>query len=233
MTDGQRAETSRSEPSLAQQARTALAQARVGSLIGRSTPSAARSVTLVRVTDQLDGQPVVELEPESAMVRLLAGRPVVTVAVRGPGPYRALHLTGTAEARPPLDDRLRAYRVTLLSTRLVSTSSVSVPVCDFKAAEPDPLWRHAPEALEHLGQAHATELLACARAHGMPEAEAVVPTTLDRYGLALAVIGSEGIRSVRLPFPGGPVSSLQEVGEGLRVLLTCRCGSCRNRVFGD
>ena len=116
-----------------------------------------------------------------------------------------------------------------LSTRLVSTTSVTVPLGEFKAAEPDPLWRHAPEALRHLGEAHAPELLACVRAHGLPDAEAVVPRTLDRYGLELAAIGADGIRTVRLPFPGGPVRSLQEVTDGLRVLLTCRCGTCRHR----
>ncbi len=106
---------------------------------------------------------------------------------------------------------------------------MTVPLNEFKAAEPDPLWRQAPQALEHLGEAHAPELLACVRAHGLPEAEAVVPRALDRYGLELAVICAAGIRTVRLPFPGGPVDSLQEVTEGLRVLLTCRCGTCGHR----
>jgi hypothetical protein len=222
MTDGLRL-----EPSLAQQARTALAKARVGSLVGRRSAPTSRSITLVKVTDQPDGQPVVELEPGSNMVRALALWPLVTISVPGPGPYKALHLTGTAHGRDPLDERLRAYRLSLLSARLLSTTSVTVPLGDFKAAEPDPLWRHAPQALEHLGEAHSPELLACVRAHGLPEAEAVLPRTLDRYGLVLAVIGTEGIRTVRLPFPGGPVQSLQEVTDGLRVLLTCRCGACR------
>jgi hypothetical protein len=183
-------------------------------------------VTVVKVSDQPDGQPVVELEPESSMVRLLGWWPVVTVCVPGPAPYRALHLTGTARSHEPLDQRLRAYRLSLLSTRLVSRASVTVPLREFRTAEPDPLWRQAPAALQHLGEAHAPELLACIRAHGVPEAEAVVPRALDRYGLEVAVIRQDGIGSVRLPFPGGPVCSLQEVTDGLRVLLTCRCGRC-------
>jgi hypothetical protein len=219
----------RTAPSLAQQARTALAQARVGSLVGRSASAASRSMTIVRVTDQPDGQPVVELEPGSRMVRLLAWWPVVTVSVPGPGPYRALHLTGTARAAEPLEESLRAYRLSLLSTRLVSSSSVTVPLGEFKAAEPDPLWRQAPQALQHLDEAHAPELLACVRAHGLPGTEAVEPRSLDRYGLEVAAIGPDGVQTLRLPFPGGPVRSLQEVTDGLRVLLTCRCGSCRHR----
>jgi len=213
-------------PSLAQQARTALAQARVGSLIGRSTTPVTRALTIVKVTDQPDGHPVVELEPGSSMVRLLAWWPVVTVSVPGPGPYRALHLTGTAKASAAVDESLCAYRLSLLSTRLVSATSVTVPLGEFQAAEPDPLW---PHALAHLGEAHSAELLACVRAHGLPDAEAAVPRALDRFGLELAAIGEDGIRTVRLPFPGGPVRSLQEVSDSLRVLLTCRCGSCRHR----
>lgn len=226
MTDGARTEPElepRTAPSLAQQARTALAQAQVGSLIGRGSRSTSRSITVVKITDRPDGEPVVELEPGSSMVRLLSWWPVVTVSVSGPGPYRALHLTGTAKECAPLDERLRAYRLTLLSTRLVSTRSVTVPVGDFKEAEPDPLWQYAGQALSHLAQAHTGELLACVRAHGLPQTEAVEPRALDRYGLELAAISHEGIRTVRLPFPGGPVNSLQEVSDGLRVLLTCRC----------
>lgn len=216
----------RTEPSLAQQARTALARAQVGSLVGRSAITAAQSLTIVRVTDQPDGHPVVELEPSSSIVRLLAWWPVVTVAVPGPGRFKALHLTGTAKVHEPLHERLRAYRLVLLSTRLVSNASVTVPLREFKAAEPDPLWRHAPQALQHLDEAHAPELLACVRAHGRPETQAVVPRALDCYGLELSAIDADGIRTVRLPFPGGPVRSLQEVTDGLRVLLTCRCGTC-------
>ncbi len=102
----------------------------------------------------------------------------------GPGPYKALHLTGTVRASDPLDESLRAYRLSLLSTRLVSSTSVTVPLGEFKAAEPDPLWGRS------------------ARTGSAPS---------------------------ELPFPGGPVRSLQEVTDGLRVLLTCRCGTCRHR----
>lgn len=222
----------RTGPTLAQQARTALAQARLGSLVSRKD-AAAGSPTVVRVTDQPDGQPLVELEPESRLVRLLSWCPMVTVAVPGPSPYRALHLTGTATRCEGPDPRRTAYRLTLLSTRLVSTTSVTVPVRAFCEAAPDPLWRQAPAALAHLGEAHAAELLACVRAHDLPGALAVVPRALDQYGLELAVITDEGVRTVRLTFPGAPVSSFAEVGNGLRAMLTCRCQDCRQRTLGE
>ena len=220
------------EPTLAERARTALAQAQVGSLISRNN-GAAGSMTVVRVSDRPDGEPVVEVASGSHVVRLLGWCPVVTVAVPGPTPFRALHLTGTASRCAPLDDRLRAYRLSLLSTRLVSTISVTVPVGEFRDAEPDPLWRAAPAALGHLAEAHAPELLACVRAHDLPHAEAVVPRALDRYGLELAVITAQGVRTLRLGFPGAPVSSLDEVNDGLRALLTCRCHACRHRATGS
>ena len=153
-----------------------------------------------QVTDQPDGQPVVELEPGSThgpAAFLVAGGHGLRA---GPGPYKALHLTGTARASDPLDESLRAYRLSLLSTRLVSSTSVTVPLGEFKAAEPDPLWQHAPQALSHLGEAHD-------RAAGLrpgprtPRDRGRRTPSLDRDGLELAAIGADGIRTVRLPFP--------------------------------
>ena len=58
----------------------------------------------------------------------------------------------------------------------------------------------------------------------------MLPRALDRYGLELAVITGQGVRNVRLGFPGAPVSSFDEVNNGLRALLTCRCHACRHRT---
>jgi hypothetical protein len=56
-----------------------------------------------------------------------------------------------------------------------------------------------------------------------PGAEWVVPRGLDRYGLELLVFAVNGIAAVRLSFPDGPVSSLDDVPVSLRAALTCRC----------
>jgi hypothetical protein len=51
----------------------------------------------------------------------------------------------------------------------------------------------------------------------------VVPRGLDRFGLELAVITASGVAAVRLSFPDGPVSSLDEVPASLQAVLACRC----------
>jgi hypothetical protein len=57
----------------------------------------------------------------------------------------------------------------------------------------------------------------------MTTADWVVPRGLDRYGLELLVFTPDGVAAVRLSFPDGPVSSLEEVPVSVRAALTCRC----------
>ena len=56
-------------------------------------------------------------------------------------------------------------------------------------------------------------------------AEAVIPRSLDRFGLQLLVLMPSGTASVRLAFPNGPVSALHEAPASIRAALTCRCSS--------
>jgi hypothetical protein len=66
---------------------------------------------------------------------------------------------------------------------------------------PDPLWREAPGVLHHLEHGHIGDLIRSVRAHGMPEADWVIPRGLDRYGLELLVLTPEGTAAVWLSFP--------------------------------
>jgi len=217
-------------PSTAELARTALAQAKVATLISRGRGPSVDTLAVVNVKDSPDGRPLVQLERTSSMVRRLAACPVATISIAAPGPFIALQLTGPAMPCKGGKDGLRGFRLSLLSARLVTwRKAVTVPLGDFHAASPDPFWPHAVQVLDHLEQAHATELLACARAHGLPDAQAVVPRAIDRYGLELALVTGIGVATLRLPFPGGPVDSLAEVTCGVRALLTCRCGSTFHR----
>ena len=221
------------EPSTAELARTALAQAEVATLISRGRGPSGDSLAVVSVNDSPDGRPLVQLERTSPMVRRLAACPVATISIAAPGPFVALQLTGPAMACKGAGKGLRGFRLSLLSARFLGRREVvPVPVGAFHAASPDPLWPHAAQVLEHLGQAHAPELLACARAHGLPHAQAVVPRAIDRYGLELALISAIGVTTLRLPFPGGPVESLSSVTCGLRAVLTCRCGGTCHRSSG-
>ena len=221
------------QPSTAELARTALAQASAATLISRGRGASGDSLAVVKVEDSPDGRPLVQLERTSAMVRRLTACPVATISVAAPGPFVALQLTGPAMPCKRDGEALRGFRVSLLSARLVGWRKVvPVPLGAFHAASPDPFWPHAEKVLDHLEQAHAPELLACARAHGLPEAQAVVPRAIDRYGLELALVTGIGVSTLRLPFPGGPVESLAEVTCGVRALLTCRCGSTFHRGAG-
>jgi hypothetical protein len=211
------------EPTLAERARTALARAKAASLVTKGCGARAGTVTVVAVEDQPDGRPLVRLEDSSPTVRELAGPPVATLAVAGPQPFSRLELTGPLKPHRASRRADRTYRLSPLTCRLVGATSVPLPLGEFHAARPDPLAGIAPALLDHLAQAHASELLACIRAHGHDHAEVVMPRALDRYGIELAVLGAEGVQRVRLPFPGGPIETLEHAPRGLAAPLSCRC----------
>jgi Domain of unknown function (DUF2470) len=150
----------------------------------------------------------------------------VTVSVPADTPFSAVRLTGTSQW-------LTRDRTAGITARVVAVQSVQfagsgcprVPLDEYQAAAPDPLWRVATAILRHLERGHMGELVHCVRAHGMPQADWVIPRGLDRYGLQLLVLTTDGTAAVRLAFPGGPVGSLDEVPASIRTALTCRCQS--------
>jgi hypothetical protein len=222
-------------PSLAELARTALASAAAAEIDDARSPDdpaeASRAAALVPVRDGRDGSPLLLPVTGSAIERQLAARPeTVTVTVRAGGPYSVLRLTGTA--RPTARNRragVAACMVDLRSVEFVGAAGarVRVPLPEYRAAAPDPLWREAPGVLHHLEHGHMTDLIACVRMHGLPQADWVITRGLDRYGLELLVLAADGVAAVRLGFPDGPVSSLQDVPASIRTALTCRCESAR------
>jgi hypothetical protein len=139
-------------------------------------------------------------------------------------PFSALRLTGTARPLTVGDEtEIAACMVTIGSIEFTGGGWAPVPVEEYRAAQPDPLWRMAPGILRHLEHGHMDELVGCVRAHGMTRADWVIPRGLDRYGLELLVLATDGVAAVRLAFPDGPVSSLDDVPMSLRTALTCRC----------
>ena len=113
--------------------------------------------------------------------------------------------------------------VRLRETRCPGTE-VLLDLTAFRAAEPDPLRTDAPVVLAHLREAHGADLVHCVRSQGHGDAAWVEPRRLDRYGLELLVVSPDAVSELRLPFPR-PLSSLDELGPGLRSALTCRCRS--------
>jgi hypothetical protein len=182
------------------------------------------------------GQPVLLPPAGSPPERHLAGGPVaVTVAVPADPPFSALRLAGAATASGPAADRASTnadwastkgragYLVTVRSAEFSGPVPARVGLAEYAAAAPDPLWREAPAALRHLEDCHMAELVRCVRAHGLVEAEYVVPRSLDRFGLGLLVLTSSGAAAVRLAFPDGPVGALNEVPASIHAVMTCRC----------
>lgn len=211
------------EPTLPERARNALARAKVGTLVARGCGPRSGTLTVVAVEDQPDGQPLIHLEASSPTTRELAVHPIATLSVAGPAPFRQLDLTGPlSPCRSPRNGYL-GYRLCPLSGRLIGTTTLPLALSEFRAAPPDPLAGLADAMLDHLTKAHASELLACIRAHGHVFAEAVVPRALDRYGIELIVLAPAGVQRVRLPFPGGPIDSLEQVPPGILIPLACRC----------
>jgi hypothetical protein len=220
-------------PSLAELARTALAgaaAAEIGDARSADSPAGAGPVPAqAPVRAGRDGSPLLLPATGSALERQLAARPqTVTVSVPAGSPYSVLRLTGTA--RPTARNRragIAACMVDLRSVEFIGSARVrvQVPLAEYRAAAPDPLWREAPGVLRHLEHGHMADLVACVRMHGLPQADWVIPRGLDRYGLELLVLTTDGAAAVRLAFPDGPVTSLQDVPASIRTALTCRCQS--------
>ena len=209
-------------PSPAERARTAVAQARVGTLVIRGCRRTPRTMTVVGMHDR-GGMPEVGLEIASAAGQRAVHRPVVALYVTGPDGFAAVRLVGRLVT---VDDGATTgsgrFRLTAAGVALVDPGVHPVPVADYLGAAPDPLRREAGRILAHLDAAHAEDLAACVRAHGH-EALAVVPRGIDRYGIELAVIEEYGVSRVRLAFPGGPVSSIRDLAPAVRLPLTCCC----------
>jgi hypothetical protein len=215
-------------PSLAERARTAVTQARLATVTWADPePGRGRRVTATAaIRDGGAGAPLLLLAPREAVTEALAESPLVTATIPAPSPLGSLALTGTMWPRSESDGRV-GYRLDLRSLRFVGGGGAPVALADYRAAEPDPLWRVAASAIRHLERGHMAELICCVRAHGMRRAEWVVPQDLDRFGLELAVISPHGVAAVRLSFPDGPVGSLEEVPASLRAVLACRCRPAR------
>jgi hypothetical protein len=214
-------------PTLPELARTALARAAAATVsppLPGGGPSCLRPVP-VRAGSL--GSPVLLTATGSALERELAAGPgTITVSVPARAPYRALRLTGAAQpAGWPRTAEISAYTVIPRSVEFTGSTPARIPVGAYRQAAPDPLWREAPGVLRHLEHCHLSDLIGCVRAHGMPQADWVIPRGLDRFGLELLVLTGEGIAAVRLSFPDGPVTSLPDVPASIRAMLTCRCNA--------
>ena len=212
-------------PSLPELARTAVARAATATVSAATVPGGSVAAGPVPVRSTRDGSPVLLPSAGSPLARWLAASPdPVRVSLPAGPPFSALRLTGTARPVSVGDEAgVTTCMVAIESIEFTGGGRARVPVEEYRAARPDPLWRVAPGILHHLERGHMDELVRCVRAHGMTRADWVIPRGLDRYGLEVLVLATDGVAAVRLAFPDGPVSSLDDVPVSLRTALTCRC----------
>jgi hypothetical protein len=212
-------------PSLPELARTALARAAAANVSDANPIVGPPAAGPVPVRSARDGSPLLLPATGSPVARWLGSGPsAVRVSVPAGAPFSALRLTGTA--RPVTGDHatgITACVVAIDSVEFTGADCARIPVDEYRAVEPDPLWRVAPSVLRHLEQGHMAELVRCVRAHGMTKADWVIPRNLDRYGLELLVLTTDGAASVRLSFPVGPITSIDDIPTSIRTALTCRC----------
>jgi hypothetical protein len=215
-------------PSHAELARTAVARATVAMVICGHPGQPPAPVATAAMAAGPTGQPILLPSAGTPLARQLANGPcIVIICVPVDAPFSALRLAGTTQPIEP--GRAGSCPVTVQTAELAGADLTKIPLASYHAAAPDPLWREAPAILRHLEHGHMTELVACARAHGLRQAEWVAPSGLDRYGLKLLVFAADGMTETRIAFPGGPVSSFDQVSASLRAVLACRCRASGHR----
>ena len=208
-------ESSAGQPTWAERARTLLAASRPGHLQTGCRWSAS-VVTPVDVVVE-DGDLVVRMADDADGVAGLGACRVGTLTVDVPDTIWSLRLVGSFRMERPDASGVRTYRPIVLSMRAVGPTIVTIGVDEFARAEPDVLHAVAPAMLPHLESAHAADLIALARAHGH-DAEVVTVRSLDRHGLDLAVLGTEGLSRLRMNFASGPLRAADDLGDALASL---------------
>jgi len=212
-------------PTLAEQARTAVARARVA---GLTTYPRLTRPTLATVSVRDDGGALVlSLAPSAPAVTDLTVRPLGTVRVAPAGCATVTVQGAVARLPGPDGGGLAWFRLDVGAVRLGERRGGVVEVADYWAAEPDPLREDAPGILDRLRQGHGTGLAACLRAHGHLGARWAEPRRLDRYGLELAVLDDAGVSTARLSFPT-PANAVEDLTPWLSLTLLAggRCGDC-------
>jgi hypothetical protein len=152
-------------PSLPELARTALARAATATVSVTSVLGGGDAARPVPVRSTRDGSPLLLPAARSPLARWLTASPdPVRVSLPAGPPFSVLRLTGTA--RPVTvgdEDAITACMLTIGSVEFTGGGRARVPVAEYRAARPDPLWRMAPGILRHLEDGHMGELVRCWR----------------------------------------------------------------------
>lgn len=201
---------------LAVEARTAVDQARTGTLTTYARQPGARHTTCVAVRARDDGSVEVELEPGSLAVRQVLARPLASLCV-APAGCEPVLLHGAALRLPGSGQSVLRFHLQAGAVR-VGTPPLLLDQATYETAVPDPLRHDAPHVLAHLNEGHADALATCLRAGGHPVSYARA-VRLDAGGLTVLAVTEDGVDTVRLRFPA-PVGDLRELPPSLRGVLS-------------
>lgn len=209
-------------PTLAERARTSVAEAKVATLTTSSRLGRQVSTPVgIRAAD--DGAPVIALDAGSSAAAILRRRALATMRLDPPD-WDPVTLRGRFRPLPGCDAHL-LFRLDVGSVHLGQRRPTVVELEDYRSCEPDPLRQDAPGILAHLRRGHGEQLAACLRANGHATAQWAEPRRLDRYGLELGVLDDAGVSSARLSFTA-PVNGVEDLSAGLSVVLQRGCGRC-------
>src|ERR1700722_17546964 len=148
-------------PSLPERARTALARAATATVSDATPAGGPVMAGPVPVRATRDGSPLLLPPAGSPLARWLAERPdAVRVSLPAGTPFSALRLTGTVMPVTAAGAAgvtgvtgvtgVPASMVAIASVEFAGGGQPRVPVADYRAARPDPLWLVAPGVLHHL-----------------------------------------------------------------------------------
>ena len=85
---------------------------------------------------------------------------------------------------------------------------------EYHAASPDPLANAAAGILAHMNADHVPAMILLARSHNALEATDAAMTGVDRLGFTLRLKTAEGMKSIRINFPG-PVADAEQTRAAL------------------
>ena len=77
--------------------------------------------------------------------------------------------------------------------------------------------------MRHMNHDHTDDSLLIARAFGEPDATSAVMTGFDGDGAEWTVVAADGERSLRVPWPGGPISERAAVRREVVALYDAAC----------
>lgn len=210
-------------PTLAERARTSVAEARVAT-VTTSSRLGRQVSTLMGIHAADDGAPVIALNAGSSAAAILRRRALATMQLDPPD-WDPVTLQGRFRLLLGCDAQLLLFRLDVGSVHLGQRRPTVVELEDYRSCEPDPLRQDAPGILAHLRRGHGEQLAACLRANGHATAQWAEPRRLDRYGLELGVLDNAGVSSARLSFTA-PVNGVEDLSTGLSVVLQRGCGRC-------